>query len=329
MVDQLLDIARLKDQQAEVMTAKSVLATCDFLLASYQSLADERQIKLTLDNRLEHDLLVDMLPDALEKILSNLLTNAFKYTDDQQTICLSIDCNTLTDEVEISVADTGQGISVADQQQIFERFTRLENTQANGYGKIPGMGIGLALVKALIIQHKGTITVHSEVAAGSTFKVTLPVSLAIPLAQSNGAQVNQALVLSKVDEIKLQQPLLANEPINLQDDQLPLILVVEDNADMRQYIVSCLAERFSCVVAEDGEAGLVSAKEVLPDLIISDVMMPKMNGYALTKALKDDPMTSHIPLILLTAQGGQANRLKGWAEKADEFLQKPFNTMNC
>ncbi len=325
MVDQLLDIAQHQGSVQPSTEPKNVVAVCEFLLASYRSLAELRQVTLTLDNQLDEDIFVAMQPDALEKILSNLLTNAFKYSGDRQKITLRMMLST-PESVQVSVCDSGQGISEADQKHIFDRFTRLDN--AKGY--VPGAGIGLALVKDLVIQHQGSITVASQLEVGSTFTVTLPV-----LADCNndcGEKadiVNEALVLSAVDQV-IQHRLPDVQPLYHGTPEIDAsranVLVVEDNLDMQQFIVSCLSDNFHCSVAPDGEAGVQLARETLPDLIISDVMMPKMDGFTLTRVLKNDEMTSHIPLILLTAHGDKESRLKGWSERADEFLQKPFNT---
>jgi DNA-binding response OmpR family regulator/nitrogen-specific signal transduction histidine kinase/AraC-like DNA-binding protein len=325
MVDQLLDLARVNDHQVQTKVAKDVVNACDFLVASYDSLAQERGLSLRFDNQLVQPVSVDMLEDALEKILSNLLTNALKYSKADGVITLKLAIAT-AGFVQISVTDTGQGISPDDQQHIFKRFTRVDN--ANGY--MPGVGIGLALIKELISQHQGTIAVQSELGTGSVFTVTLPLS---DNQNNSTSEVNEALVLSAVGKTKLDQRPLAKlsevQPMIIgdkPDDNLPGILVIEDNAEMRQYIVACLSGRFHCTSAVDGEQGVAMAREMLPDLVISDVMMPKMNGFEVTKCLKGDDLTSHIPLILLTAQGDRESRLKGWAENADEFLQKPFNT---
>ncbi len=325
MVDQLLDISRLQDFQPRASEPKNIQATCQFLLDSYRSLAEEKDIKLVLDSHIQADVTVDMLPDSLEKILSNLLTNAFKYSAGHQLITLKMALNQQR-QVVISVSDTGMGIGEADQQNIFERFTRVENTT----DYVPGAGIGLALVKELVEQHKGAISVQSELGVGSTFTVVLPLS-----ATSNSAErgaPNKALLLSSVEQMKQDAlPEEAAEPQNLEpsieaDSQRATVLVIEDNYEMRQYISSCLSDSFDCILAVDGEQGIKLARETLPDLIISDVMMPKKDGFAVTKTLKADLTTNHIPIILLTAHGDSKSRLKGWTEKADEYLEKPFNT---
>ncbi|MFT4929532.1 MAG: signal transduction histidine kinase/DNA-binding response OmpR family regulator, partial [Phenylobacterium sp.] len=330
MVDQLLDISRLQDFKPQEARPKNVLDVCQFLLDSYHSLADEKHIVLNMDNRLTTAVYVDMLPDALEKILSNLLTNAFKYSDGEQVINLKLSAD--QQWVKVDVSDTGLGISEENQHNIFDRFTRVENTLEY----IPGAGIGLALVRELIEQHGGTISVESEPGVGSTFSVVLPLAANQAVDESDSkvpVVVNKGLVLSSVEQIKHDQ-LPDESPILITDDEIiavidtdrPSLLVIEDNYDMRHYITSCLVDTFDVTVAVDGEQGVEKARELLPDLVISDVMMPKMDGFEVTKALKTDLMTNHIPIILLTAHGDRESRLKGWGEKVDEYLEKPFNT---
>ena len=326
MIDQLLDIARVKDHVNQTRKLIEVGATAEFLTESYRSLADLHQITLTLDNRLNGPAYLNMLPDSLEKIFSNLLSNAFKYTSDGESVAVSL---SLFDEnkLQLIVGDTGEGISETDQQQIFERFTRVGNN--NKY--VPGAGIGLALVKELIDVHSGSITLKSEVSVGSEFKVLLPLDASGSLEKNAVTRMNQTVMLSKLDE--LASPIYGADEVVGQDletqsnsEQKPQVLVIEDNPEMRHYILECLSAHYQCMGAIDGEMGIEMAKKHLPDLIISDVMMPKKDGFEVTRTLKRYDSTNHIPIILLTAHGDEQSRLKSWFEKADEFLEKPFNT---
>lgn len=318
MVDQLLDMARLKDLPTAQLQLKNVQQSCQFLLASFSELAKSHQIKLVFNNRLEHEAFVNVLPDTLEKVLSNLLSNAVKYGGDSQQITLTLERK--DNDVVINVSDTGPGIADSDQTKVFERFTRLKNNP----DYVPGSGIGLALVKDLLEQHQGCISLHSEVDRGTTFIVTLPLASSTPV-NSDDKGFNRAIVDAAVEQISVSERpgiLLSNTV----DENKTQILVIEDNQDMRHYIISCLEQHYQCEQAQNGELGLQQARTHLPDLVISDVMMPVMDGFEVTKALKSDHTTSHIPVILLTARGDRQSRLRGWAEKADEYLEKPFNT---
>ncbi|MCJ8270760.1 MAG: response regulator, partial [Psychrosphaera sp.] len=267
------------------------------------------------------------------KILANLLSNAFKYTSDGESVVLSL-CTTDENQLQLTVRDTGEGISETDQQQIFERFTRVYNNSKY----VPGAGIGLALVKELIDAHLGSITLQSQLSVGSEFKVLLPLNHDenSPEINADVAQMNQALILSKLDEFAspVYEPLqpaqdtdeLYGNEVDGNSEQKPQVLVIEDNPEMRHYIIDCLSTHYQCTGAIDGEMGIEMAQSILPDLIISDVMMPKKDGFEVTRTLKQNDITSHIPIILLTAHGDEQSRLQGWFDKADEFLEKPFNT---
>ena len=321
MVDQLLDIARLDDFKHQNPLPIAVGESCNFLVESFRPLAEVRGITLTFDNRGDDRLSLEMLPDALEKILSNLLSNALKYCDDNQSITLAV-WPEGDDKVALSVEDTGHGMTEDELRQIFERFTRLEKNSRY----VQGAGIGLALVKELVTCHHGTIDVKSQPGVGSTFTVVLPRRA----VEGERVEVNQALVMSAVEQV--EHDLLPAAARDITETVEPgesrgVILVVEDNYDMRRYIVSCLSEAYDCIEAADGQQGIEEAQQSLPDLIISDVMMPNVDGFELTAQLKADDLTSHIPIILLTAFGDAQSRHKGWQQKADEFLEKPFDAV--
>ncbi|NQZ09881.1 MAG: response regulator [Algicola sp.] len=324
MVDQLLDIARTKEFANQTRQRINVGETARFLTESYRSLAQKHRIDLTLNNHLSDDVYLNMQPDSLEKILSNLLSNAFKYSDDGQSISVALTVSD-TNQLRLSVKDTGEGISESDQQQIFERFSRVYSNSKY----VPGAGIGLALVKELVIKHQGSISVKSKLSVGSEFIVQLPLNNENIDESAEAGEINRALVLAKLDDISNQQLSEDEAQLGIEIDsseQKPAILIIEDNQDMRQYMVSCLSAHYQCMTAKDGEMGIEMAQQNLPDLIITDLMMPKKDGFEVTRALKQDDATNHIPIILITARADEQNRATGWQEKVDEFLQKPFNT---
>ena len=320
MVDQLLDIARLDRPVETNKVHADVVQTCRFLVESFHSLVEARRIVLTLNDKVGEPLNVYMQADALEKILSNLLTNAFKYAGNDQRVTVTVE-RLGQYLVQIVVEDTGIGISKADQANLFERFSRLDNHS----DYLPGAGIGLALVKELVEYHQGSITLQSDLGEGCRFMVVLPVADKV---EQSTAQVNRALINEQVARLgndRQVDDLAVTSPMDDNESAKPNVLIVEDNQHMRQYLTSALYEHFQLTLAEDGEQGLQLARDILPDLIISDVMMPKMDGITLTRTIKSDPVTNHIPLILLTALGDRASRVKGWQEKADEYLEKPFD----
>ncbi len=234
--------------------------------------------------------------------------------------------------MNISISDTGIGIPPEKLPHIFDRFYQAD--AGNNYQE--GTGIGLALTKELVELHYGSIAVNSEKNQGTTFTVVLPIG-------KEHFQQDEFVSVDELDE-KEGDPLITvgqesvpeivhepesnideNEVVVSEDDIKPLLLVVEDNADMRHYIRSNISSEFRLTEAEDGEQGFEKAIEKVPDLIISDVMMPIMDGMELCQKLKSDERTSHIPVILLTAKASMEDRLEGLETGADDFLTKPFD----
>ncbi len=323
MVDQVLDLAKLQGTKDQAKTNQGVSETVEFLVHSFQSLVEEKQIELNIDYSVKDDLYVSMVPDALTKILTNLLSNAFKYTPSGGKVIIKVDKDS-HHYVLLSIRDTGCGIGEEDQSTIFERFTRLQKTEDSA----SGTGIGLALVKQLVESHKGTITVSSQLEVGSEFIVSLPLvdnlrDLPEAMSQTSSNYINEM-----VENINIEQPpkdQYENHSYTSQHNN-PLVLIIEDNKDMRHFIKSAIASEYNIIESSDGEAGVKLAIERVPDLIISDVMMPKMDGYEVARTLKSNHVTSHIPLVLLTAKGDDKSRIRGWQENVDEYLTKPFDS---
>lgn len=324
MVDQILDLARLRGEQVQAHQRQDVTAIIGFLSHSFQTLADEKQIELCIDDKANDDLYVSMVPDALTKILTNLLSNAFKYALFGGNITLYIEKES-HNFVVLSIKDTGRGMSQDELSFIFERFTRLEKTE----DLVSGTGIGLALVKELVETHGGTIAVTSELDVGSTFTVRLP------LIQYQGEASKPMSVVAKNYIDETIENLQLGKPVELHLDELTdeegdhnklSVLIIEDNLDMQRYLVDILLSRYQCLTAANGAEGFEKAKETVPDIIISDVMMPNMNGYEVANALKSNESTSHIPIVLLTAKGDKESRIRGWQENIDEYLTKPFDS---
>ena len=244
--------------------------------------------------------------EVIATILNNLLSNAVKYTD-RGTIDLSLTQDNQRQAV-ISVRDTGYGIAPDALPHIFERYYQVKDGH-----QASGTGIGLALVKSLADLHEGQLWAESKLGEGSVFSFALHIDNNYPHA------------LHKEDEEHkdLEEHMAA--VYEHTDDAHPLLLVVEDNADIRQYIADSLGDDYQILQAADGEEGLQLAKSRIPDIIVSDIMMPKMNGIELTKHVKDDISTSHIPVILLTAKDSVEDKEEGYDSGADSYLTKPFS----
>jgi ligand-binding sensor domain-containing protein/signal transduction histidine kinase/DNA-binding response OmpR family regulator len=323
MVEQLLHIETAKVAN---ITSQASRASHDIIARiadAFVPMAREKNIEFTRVNIDEAYLL--MAADALDKIVLNLLSNAFKYTPTSGHIQLSSIINA-QQQLEIRVKDSGIGIPPAMHQQVFERFRRLVDQQRES---VVGAGIGLALVKELVELHKGSVSIISEENQGAEFIVTLPIASERSTVSSEAPR-----------ETSHQEQLLALELMNLarqpvaqhpeseaveHDESRKLILVVEDNAELRGYIRAVLATDYQTIEACDGKSGFELALTEQPDVIISDVMMPRMDGFQLASQLKACAETDHIPLILLTAKVDKQSTIEGILKGADDYLTKPFN----
>ena len=321
MVDQLLEFAKLEQHQSSQKEKVSLKQTLDIIVPSFEMLVKGKNISLTMASF--DDVVLTMLPDSLNKILINILSNAFKYSPENSAITLTITEHNST--IAIAIKDTGVGINEYDLDAVFQRFNRATHGHTEA---VPGAGIGLALVKELVEANDGTISLQSTVGEGSTFTVTLPCSSADGQIINDEYQhdiVHEHLDL-EIDSIKTSDVIRqdSNQIISNSATERS-ILIIDDNPDLRHLLTEQLSQDYQCISAENGQIGLTLAKEQLPDLIISDVMMPVMDGFELTSKLKQDSLTSHIPVILLTAKGSTENRIKGLQLLADDYLAKPFN----
>lgn len=246
--------------------------------------------------------------EVISSIVNNLMSNAVKYTPEGK---IHLIMNTNNDgDIEISVMDTGYGISPEALPHIFDRYY-----QAKGKHQASGTGIGLALVKSLADLHEGKLTVVSKIGKGSKFTFTLNAANIYPQALHKEDEGSENLFAGQSDKTEQASD----------NEELPLMLVVEDNSDIRQYIQESLCEDYRIIQATNGLEGVNAALEQIPDIIVSDIMMPEMDGVELTKRLKKDIRTSHIPIILLTAKTSVSDQQEGYDSGADSYLTKPFS----
>jgi len=335
MVEQLLQLAHVKEKQKKPIASRHVATICHFVIQSFDVIAKDKNITLKLQSTIDSAWWVSGEQDALETILYNLLSNAFKYTDNGGIVSLSVTAKERW--LEFVVADNGCGISKDNQAIIFNRFSRVENS--NNY--VPGVGIGLALVKELVEALGGKISVSSAINKGAIFTFTLP------KVQANTLELATNQTLDKSTQQKLQ---LATEQLsstintkqaeNLTNDTpesssiaasdiestvKPSVLVVDDNQEMRMFIRYQLAHDYQVIEAENGQQAIEKALSYSPDIIISDVMMPVMDGFELLKALRQEIAISHIPVILLTAKDDQQSKLTALSNLSDDYITKPFD----
>ena len=335
LTNQLLDIRKLETGSMKLEICQGdLIGFIQNLAEGFSPLAESKQIKFQtiIQANAELKQLYWFDPDKTNKIVTNLLSNAFRFTPAHGQIILRINGENETlspdrqpsDLLRISIEDSGIGIPEDQLAHIFDRFFRVENSQTHS---VEGTGIGLALTKELVNLLNGTISVESRLGEGSKFTVILPVGIS---DFSNFSVIAPPELIGSTTEIpdylfSAHPKSLTSLKIEDNEENLPLILLVEDNADMLSYIRDILKDHYRVMEAENGNLGVKVALEVIPDLIISDVMMPEKNGYELTQILKNDERTSHIPIVLLTALNTSENRIEGFENEADDYLTKPFN----
>jgi CheY-like chemotaxis protein len=263
-------------------------------------------------------LMVEADMHLTERVLFNLLSNAFKHTSAEDSIVVGLAPD--GDKVRLSVTDTGEGIPADKLGLVFDRFYQVGNRSS-------GTGIGLALVKSIAQLHGGSVGVESRVGEGTTFTVTLPLEQhGVEIVETEDAgKYQEQFNVHDADKGFSRRETEQLELMTDTDDQRPTVLVVDDNESLRTFIASLLKDEYRVLLAADGKEALDVAGRQLPDLVISDVMMPVMDGLAFCEALKSQLATSHIPVILLTAKNMEDQRAEGYASGADAYISKPFS----
>lgn len=316
LVNQLLDLSKLESGKMKLHLREANLS--DFitiLIASFNSLAENKGVYFFKNVVAPvHPVLFDA--DKLEKIISNVLFNSFKFTPRGGSVTLSIYVAPESNSLKIAISDTGKGMTEEEQLHIFTPFYQSKNSMDDGQ---LGTGLGLSLVNELVKLHDGEISLASRFNEGTTINITLPIHKA--KSKINGSTTSPIINTKKlIAEIVEERQEVAEE---VHQDS---ILIVEDNPDLRNYIASGFKKQFTIFTAKDGEEGLSLAIEYIPNLIISDVLMPNMDGVELTDKVKSDERTSHIPVVLLTAKIDATSRMQGYKTGADDYLAKPFST---
>jgi signal transduction histidine kinase/DNA-binding response OmpR family regulator len=332
MINQLLDLSRLESGKLSLHLQPANLSEqLKVLAGSFASLFESKGITYRYTVPLQ-PVWVQLDHEKLEAIINNLLSNAAKFTPAKGQVCFTATLQ-LTDSSTCSllllVEDTGIGIPQAQLPRIFERFYQIDSSATRHY---EGTGIGLALVKELVSLHGGKIETQSTEGKGSTFTLHIPYTLSDVLqeAKENGIEVHRereelTQETNLAEEMNEEEEIPKGEFTGKSTKHAPQILVVEDNADLRGFIAGYLSESFGVKQAPDGLEGYQIAVETMPDLIISDVMMPVLDGISLCRKLKADERTSHIPVILLTAKADAGSKLNGLETGADDYLTKPFS----
>jgi signal transduction histidine kinase/DNA-binding response OmpR family regulator len=317
LINQLLDLSKLESGSMELKaTQHNIVSYLKNLFYSFESLAESQKISLTFDSEYKY-IPVAFDPDKMENIFYNLISNAFNFTDSKGAIYVRL--NVIDSIAEIRIKDSGIGIPSDRLPHIFDRFYQVDGSATR---KHEGTGIGLALTKELIELHKGNISVNSKVDEGSEFIIQLPLGdFAIEKDEFTQLKTEASLLLNSINTgTEEKNPELDSSG----SENEKIVLLVEDNPDVRNYIRELLETDYKVTEATDGEEGLSKAKDEIPDLIITDVMMPEMDGFQFSKKIRSNEKTSHIPLILLTAKAGFDDKMEGLESGIDAYITKPF-----
>ncbi|WP_428232557.1 two-component regulator propeller domain-containing protein [Flavobacterium sp.] len=339
LINELMDFNKLEFNKIFLQAKKiEIVAFTQGIIGYFDEEAAARNITINFESAFEE--LEDWLdPKMLEKILFNIISNAFKFTPDNGAIIISIAKSDLDNSLlingnkvpsfSITITDTGSGIHKKDLKRIFDRFYQVNNVNKDYYGST---GIGLEVVKEFIELHKGKIDVESQVGQGTKFTVTFPlgksfykkseiVDAVFKIEKNKNQFLSESLNHSPDDDDETNQTV---ENTVVETTKPYTVLIVEDNPELRNYLKHELSKSYKVIAAENGQKGYELAVEKLPDLIITDVIMPVMDGLQLCKNIKGDLKTSHIPLLMLSAKAMVKDRLEGIDSGADMYLSKPF-----
>ena len=331
MVNTLLDFSRIEAGRMEGKFSRVDICSFTHELAStFRSAIEKAGMQLVFDcAKIKNEVYVDV--DMWEKIVLNLISNAFKYSKEG---AIAIKIKEVANKIQLSVSDTGVGIPANHIDKIFDRFHRVDNIQGRSQ---EGTGIGLAMVKELVRIHQGAITVDSEVNKGSTFTVTIPsgkehlsedkiVDSTAAISNYADAFVLEALKWNRVEKNNEHFINTSVDPVaTKKGTKKYTVLLADDNADMRDYVARLLSEQFEVITAIDGEDALEKLVHDLPDLLISDIMMPKLDGFGLLHKIRNHPDLKNLPVILLSARAGEEAKVEGLEAGADDYLVKPFS----
>jgi len=340
LIDQLLELTQLEAETILIKAKKENLITLlRGIFYSFESIANQNNISIEFVSD-EKSIYAWIDRDKLEKIINNILSNAFKFTPAEGIISLTVQ-NIKSESEEfarIKISDTGIGIPKDKLDRIFDRFYQVDDSSGRAYG---GSGIGLSLVKEFVDLHKWKINIESIIAKGTTFILTIPLGESYLSDKQKIKEENNSNNILNYGTKKTNHQnsiTILNDSVedpNISEDEQVFsngsanknqsILVVEDSRDVREYIFSLFHNYYNIIQAENAEIGISKASEQMPDLILSDVMMPGMDGIEFCKQIKTNFQTSHIPVILLTAKVSFENKIEGLETGADDYVTKPFN----
>jgi len=319
LINQLLELSKIESGHMKLEASKNdIVKFLKPIIQSFNSLSNKKFISYKFDFP-KQELLVYFDREKLEKIIANLLSNAIKYTSDFGTIKVKV--YSKDNQVIIEIKDSGIGIPEHEMEFVFDRYYRVNNKESK---ENKGTGIGLSLTKELVTLHKGKIELESKVGEGTVFKIYLELGK----DHLNEEEIIESGLDFMYNNEKSNQEEEKSTQFTQEVEELegfPIVLIIEDNDDIRMYVTDILKESYRVLQADNGTDGLKMALDNIPDLIISDIMMPGLDGYELCRKVKTDVKTSHIPVVLLTAKASNDSALTGFEMGADYFIVKPFN----
>ena len=320
LVNQLLDIAKLKQGSDDPQWKRgNIVAYLQMTAETFRLYAGEKNIQLMFYSEIPAKEM-DFIPSYIDKIISNLLSNAIKHTDEGGRIDFVVEQGKRPNTITIRITDTGEGIAKEDLERIFDSFYQSPHAK-NSFGT----GIGLAFTQMMVGKMRGEIEVESELGHGTAFTINLPlVNKNLPRVVPLDKDEKPVAILSDKQETASHD----EDNLDLVEDETnqsqPIILIVEDNIDISLYLKSLLADSYKIITAWNGEEGLLAAEENMPDLVITDVMMPVKDGYQLVCEMKENRLLNHIPIIMLTAKFSDEDCVKGLRCGVEAYIRKPF-----
>lgn len=334
LINQLLDLSKLESGSMELKSEQhNIISFLKSLFYSFESIAEAQKIKLKFESDLSNVPVV-FDPDKMEKVIYNLISNAFKFTPADGEIKIKVSVIESL-KVEIRISDTGKGIPEDRLSHIFNRFYQVDDSLTREH---EGTGIGLALTKELVELHKGSISVKSKVGEGSEFIIQLPLgNLNVDKEKLVEISSEQFFPNNIPNELEIADDIVTDNPVSgvrnpesglmnpASEESKDIVLIVEDNADVRTYIREQLEKDYRIFEACDGKDGISKASNEIPDLIVTDVMMPQIDGFHFTKLIRNNEKTSHIPIVMLTAKAALDDKIEGLETGVDTYLTKPFS----
>ncbi|UAA38831.1 response regulator [Paraneptunicella aestuarii] len=312
LIDQVLELSRIDSQESLKWSKVKVQEVIKEVVFAFKEHAARKDILLRYEFVNDcSTIYLGVFEGSLYRILFNLVSNAIKYSPANSQVDMMIEAR--AEDVVFIVRDEGIGFSEEEAKRITDRFLRLDAAKAFD---VKGTGLGLAIVRELVEINGGNLDIKSEVNKGSCFTVSLPLSNKL---------ASQGLLLNS-DEVNIEAVSYSRSDSNSVELQhsKALLLIIEDNIDMAEFLCESFADDYECLHCADGTQGLIAAKEKQPDLILSDVMMPGIDGYHVARTLREQEETSHIPIIMLTAKGDTDSRIQGWQSMVDDYVAKPF-----